>query len=394
MQSRRGLIWPILACLFLPLLAAWFIYPDTHLPPKFGIFPPEFVQAAPSFSLPVFCAFLLVCLAIAVFLIFPGLFGFKPAQPAPPVPFAKYPIWFWFGMVLTLFFWWLMWARTTVFGELVYYAFTPMWWGFVLLLDGLTYRRSGGKSLLASRPKTLLISALISVAGWCFFEYYDYFVLANWYYPNGRMAPLSHATIVVLYLLAYTTVWPAIFAWYRLLLSFPSLAVRYRNGPRLALPGSLLLWGGLALIVLMTFLPYPLFWVMWVGPLCVLAGMLIRKNIWTPFTAMSQGNWSPILLVAIASLFNGFFWEIWNYGSAHPDPALQTNPNFWIYEIPYVNVIHIFAEMPLLGYFGYLPFGVLVWVFFIWAGKVLGFDPALGDESTLQQASAKISHLP
>jgi hypothetical protein len=38
--------------------------------------------------------------------------------------------------------------------------------------------------------------------------------------------------------------------------------------------------------------------------------------------------------------------------------------------------------MPILGYFGYLPFGILVWVFFIWAGKILGFDSALdGDAS-------------
>ena len=33
--------------------------------------------------------------------------------------------------------------------------------------------------------------------------------------------------------------------------------------------------------------------------------------------------------------------------------------------------------MPLLGYFGYLPFGLLVWVMFIWAGKVFGFDTNL-----------------
>ncbi|MDA8224427.1 MAG: mechanosensitive ion channel protein MscS, partial [Betaproteobacteria bacterium] len=41
------------------------------------------------------------------------------------------------------------------------------------------------------------------------------------------------------------------------------------------------------------------------------------------------------------------------------------------------------SEMPLLGYFGYLPFGILVWIFFIWSGKLFGFDPDLGlDEST------------
>jgi hypothetical protein len=279
-----------------------------------------------------------------------------------------------------------MWARTTIFGDLVYVAFTPMWWGFILLLDGLTYRRSGGKSLLVNKPKMLFISALVSVAGWGFFEYFDYFVLSNWYYPNGHMAALSHATIVFLFLLAYTTVWPVVFEWYTLLATFPALAVRYSNGPKLALPGNLLIWVGLALIVLMVFFPYPMFWAMWVGPLSVLSGLLICNKIWTPFTAMAQGNWSPVMLVALSSLFTGFFWEMWNHGSEHINqispfsPLAPTNPNYWIYDIPYVNVIHLFSEMPLLGYFGYLPFGILVWVFFIWAGKVLGFDSDLNAE--------------
>lgn len=85
----------------------------------------------------------------------------------------------------------------------------------------------------------------------------------------------------------------------------------------------------------------------------------------------------PAVLVALGSLFNGFFWEVWNWGSAHPDPSFATNPNYWVYNIPYVNVIHLFAEMPLLGFAGYLPFGILVWLFFIWAGQLFGFDTSL-----------------
>ncbi|MFL9609099.1 hypothetical protein ACKF11_03340 [Methylobacillus sp. Pita2] len=182
---------------------------------------------------------------------------------------------------------------------------------------------------------------------------------------------------MALFLIAYTTVWPAIFEWYTLLKTCPKLASRYSQGPKLALPAWLLIWGGFALIFLMTFLPYPLFWVVWIGPFAVVAGILMRLNIWNPVSALAQGNWTPMILVALASLFNGFFWEVWNYGSAHPLPELQTNPNYWIYNIPYVDVIHIFAEMPLLGFFGYLPFGVLVWVVFIWAGKVFGFDSSI-----------------
>lgn len=382
MQSKFSLVWPAILMLVLPLAVAWFVYPETHLPPGFGIFPPEFVVAQPPFWLPYFLAVLLVVIAGVAFLLNPQWFGFQPVTPPPPTPPVSLPVWFWIGGALTLFFWWLMWSRITMFGDLVYYAFSPMWWGFILVLDGLTYRRNNGQSLLSSKPKTLLISAVVSIGGWLFFEYYDYFVLSNWYYPNGHMSELSHATIVVLFLIAYTTVWPAIFQWYTLLNTFPGLVARYSQGPKLALSGKLMMWLGFILIAAMVWQPTPLFWVMWVGPLAVFSGLLIQKQVWTPFTAMSQGNWSPMILMALSSLFNGFFWEMWNYGSAHPDPSLQTNPNYWIYDIPYVNIIHIFAEMPLLGYFGYLPFGILVWIVFLWAGKLLGFDTRLTDNSS------------
>ncbi len=387
MRLKVELLWPFLACLLLPLVAAWFAYPDTHLPPGFGVFPPEQVPGVPGFSLFVFILILIPCLGVTALLLFPALFGFKPVPPAPPAPSVRLPFWFWIGLAFTLFFWWLMWKRVTPFGDLVYYAFTPMWWGFIMVLDGLVYARKGGHSFMVDKPKLFLISALVSVAGWFFFEYFDYFTLSNWYYPNGHMAALPHSAIVVIFLLAYTTVWPAVLEWYALLMTCPKLAVRYSNGPKLVLPGSLLLWGGLLLITLTVFWPYPLFWAMWIGPLAVLSGQLIRKNIWTPFTALAQGNWSPMILAALASLCTGFFWEMWNHGSEYPNPLsgtvppFPTNPNFWIYDVPYVNVIHLYSEMPLLGYFGYLPFGILVWVFFIWAGKLFGFDPDFQGDS-------------
>jgi hypothetical protein len=384
-----SLIWPVLATIVVLLAASWFAYPSTHLPPGFGAFPPEFVQQAPRFWWPYFLLVLVVALVITAFLVFPQWFGFQPVPPqqrqAPPAN-TRLPWWFWVGAVFTAFFMWLMFARVTVFGPLVYYAFSPLWWGFIVMLDGVVYRRRGC-SLMANRPRTMLISALVSVAGWYYFEFANYFVLGNWYYPNGHMPELSHTTIVVLFLIAYTTVWPAIFEWYTLLVSFPNLVARYAQGPKLALPGAWLIAVGLLLLVAMVFWPLPLFWVVWIGPMIVIVGQMIRLQIWTPFTAMAQGNWSPMVLVALASLFNGFLWEFWNYGSAHPTTLPATNPNYWIYDIPYVDVIHIYAEMPLLGYFGYLPFGILVWVVFLWAGKLFGFDASLDLPDTKNAAA-------
>ncbi|HSI38689.1 MAG TPA: mechanosensitive ion channel protein MscS [Methylotenera sp.] len=375
-STRLALIVPIVIMALLPLLASWFAYPETHFPPGFGVFPPLFVEQPPGFSLTIFILLAIVEIAFIIFLVFPQWFGFNQLNPQPEPPGKPLPIWFWLGLATTLFFWWLMWTRETVFGNLVYYAFTPLWWGFIFTLDGLNYRFSGGYSLFANRPKTLLISAAVSLGGWFFFEYFDYFALGNWYYPNSTMPELSHSTIVWLYIIAYTTVWPAIFEWYTLFNCCPKLVARYAQGPKLNFPGKPMLYLSFISIAAMVFYPYPLFWVMWVGPLLGFAGLLIALNIWTPFTALANGNWSPMLLMALSTLLNGFFWEIWNYGSAHPATPV-TNPNYWLYDIPYVNVIHIFAEMPLLGYFGYLPFGILAWLIFIWTGKVFGFDTSL-----------------
>jgi hypothetical protein len=376
MKRVFGLVWPIILSIVLPLLAAWFMYPETHLPPGFGVFPPLFVAAAPDFNGLVFGVLALIELGIVIFLLFPQWFGFTVLAPAPKPASAKFPFWFWIGAAVTLFFWWLMWTRDTLFGDLVYYAFTPLWWGFILTLDGLVYHRSGGYSLLASRPTTVLISAVVSLVGWTYFEYFDYFALGDWYYPNSTMPQLSHSTIVLLFLTAYTTVWPAIFEWYTLLNTVPRLVARYSSGPKVVIAGGPLLWGGLFLIFALVFYPYPLFWVLWVGPLMIFSGQLLRKSIWNPFTAMAQGNWAPVLLMALATLSNGLVWEMWNWGSAHPTNPV-TNPNYWVYNIPYVNVIHIFSEMPLLGYMGYMPFGILAWAMFIWLGNLFGFDTAL-----------------
>jgi hypothetical protein len=91
------------------------------------------------------------------------------------------------------------------------------------------------------------------------------------------------------------------------------------------------------------------------------------------------------VLVALAGLASGFFWEFWNYGSNAFVP--NRNPHFWIYDIPYLNVIHVFSEMPLLGYIGYLPFGVQCWVWWLLVARVLNFDPAFDPRGAPNTAS-------
>ncbi|MCC5852832.1 MAG: mechanosensitive ion channel protein MscS [Alkalimonas sp.] len=370
---RIQLLWPILATLLVPLAVAWFVYPE-HLPPGFGVFPPQFQLAAPGFNLSVFLGGAAGAIFISALVIWPQKFGFKGAIPAEPAAKQPLPWWFWAGTLVTLFFWWLMWSHSTLFGNLVYWSFTPLWWGFIFVLDGLVYHRNNGVSLFSSRPKLLGLAGLVSILGWVYFEFFDYFVLENWYYPHASVAPWSQQLLSIEFLLTYSTVTPVLFQWYSLLNTFPKLVARYQNGPKMPLNANLLIGVGLALLAAMVLWPYPMFWVVWIGPFLVLLGCLQRLNIWTPFADIAKGNWTAGVLIAVSSMLNGLFWEFWNFGSNYFVTDSITNPNYWQYDIPYLNVIHLFSEMPLLGYFGYLPFGVIVWLFFIWSGKLLGFN--------------------
>ena len=266
-----------------------------------------------------------------------------------------------------------MWTRDTPFGDLVFWSFTPLWWGFIFFLDGIVYKRNNGASLFATKPKTLLLTGIVSTVGWVYFEYYDYFVLGNWYYPNAYQIPWSKVTLTIEFLITYSMITPVFFQWYNLFNTFPRFVARYQNGPKMVLNGNYMIILGLIIIALMVLMPYKMFWAVWIGPFVVMTGILLRLNIWNPFTDIAKGNWNDGVLIGLASFTNGILWEFWNYGSSHPvDPI--TNPNYWVYNIPYVDVIHIFSEMPLLGYWGYIPFGVLVWLVFIWAGNFFNFN--------------------
>ena len=62
---------------------------------------------------------------------------------------------------------------------------------------------------------------------------------------------------------------------------------------------------------------------------------------------LASGDWSLVFRFGIAALVCGLCWETWNYWSLAK----------WIYAVPYVHRFQIW-EMPLLGFGGYLPFGM------------------------------------
>ena len=86
---------------------------------------------------------------------------------------------------------------------------------------------------------------------------------------------------------------------------------------------------------------------LWIAPLLIIVSLQAIFNERHIFSDVAHGDWSFILSAAISALICGFFWEMWNYLSLAK----------WKYHVPYVDRFLIF-EMPILGYAGYLPFGL------------------------------------
>lgn len=359
----------------LPLLGS--LVKWTGLPPGYGEFPAQKVEADPGFSLLYFSLACIVALWITLVLLFPRLFGFKklPQEQEPQAVKTAFPVWFWWSLPVLAVSWFLMWARIKEFVPVENYTFVPLWWSFILILDGLVYKRTGGNSIISRKPHFMQLLAVVSCFSWFAFEYLNFFVIENWYYPNKDV--FSNFGNVFWFSLSYTTVLPAIVEWYLLLQTFKTLRNRYKSGPKFNVSRTLLIIYfiiGLFLAFGMGYYPYLLFWVLWVALVPMLSAAMAFCGYWTPFTPIKNGDWSKIILIALATLCNGFFWEFWNFGSEWFHDSMPTNPNYWKYSVPYLDKIHIFSEMPVLGYYGYLFFGVNCWIVWLIAAYVFKFD--------------------
>jgi hypothetical protein len=312
----------------------------------FFSFPPLIEHEPPHapFSAPVFAAIAALCGWAILFFAFPRRFGFSPPPAAPPPAPGRFPLHGRIGLWLMLAAWICAWSRCGLPQALAAHTFFPLWLGFIFTVDGWVFRRTGD-SLFSNHRPTFWALFPASALSWWYFELLNRLVL-NWWYEIPM--PFGPAHYLIYSSLCFSTVLPAVFGIRAWLASFPALRVRYSCGPRLRIPGAGAVFAacGLLVLPLLPLYPDPLFFLVWIAPLALLAGALGLVRIPTPFDAMKRGDWSPVLLLALSALICGFFWELWNFGSS---------PR-WAYSVPYVNRFHLF-EMPAVGYFGYLPFG-------------------------------------
>lgn len=260
-----------------------------------------------------------------------------------------FPWWGWIGIGIMLGGWYLSWNRFEWFRPYqVMMSYMPVWLGFILLMNALCVKRSG-RSPMTDYPWAYLATFPASSLFWWFFEYLNRYVW-NWYYVGiselGAFEYSAYATI------CFASVLPAVTAVAAWLHTFPAFDDSVYSGmarvnlrrPFWCLFLFVLSAVGLTGIVFFPAYAYPL---LWISPVTVflLVQFLLRQE--SVLDTLSCGNWSIFFRFAIASLICGFCWETWNYH------ALAK----WVYAVPYVQRFHVW-EMPLVGFAGYLPFGV------------------------------------
>lgn len=310
-------------------------------------FPPvtAYVAHAP-FSRIVFCIVALVIVASVV----PFTYCLSRSTGATPMLPARLrlPWWGWLGGVIVVLAWWLAWTRFAWFAPLQAFTFSPIWLGYILLVNALAYARTG-HCLLRDRPGYFLALFPFSAAFWWSFEYLNRFV-QNWYYVgSAEFTPWEYFWYATL---PFATVLPAVLSTRELLASLPWLSHGLENAWRISLPHPKLtatLMLALAGGVLMGIGVWPelLFPALWLAPLLLIIALQVIIGEITIFAPVSRGDWTQLWQAAVAALVCGFFWELWNYKSlVH-----------WQYSVPFVQRFQLF-HMPLLGYAGYLPFGL------------------------------------
>jgi hypothetical protein len=203
--------------------------------------------------------------------------------------------------------------------------------------------------MMLHRPRYVLSLFPLSAAFWWLFEYLNRFV-QNWYYVGA--SELSSIEYFLRATIPFSTVLPAVIGTAELLTSYPAVSAgleRFKPIHSVArnwASWSLLMLSGLGLLGIGLW-PNYLFPLVWVGPLLLIVSLESLAGRQTILSPLALGDWRGVWVAALAALTCGIFWELWNWKSlAH-----------WEYAIPFVHRSQVF-EMPLLGYAGYLPFGL------------------------------------
>jgi hypothetical protein len=254
----------------------------------------------------------------------------------------------WIGLALIAITWPLNWLLP---GLRTHFLFFFLWLGYALAVDGLVWLRKR-TSLLMRSWRAYVGMFLISAPAWWLFE------LINWRTQNWEYIGKNHfsaLTYGILATVSFSTVIPAVFGTAELIGTLGWIK-RLGRGPIIrptrAVTGAFFVAGWLMLGLLVAW-PRYFFPFVWLSVYFILEPI----NVWLGYRSLAdgtaRGDWRPVVALWLGTLVCGFFWEMWNF-YGYPR---------WVYAVPFVDFLHIF-EMPILGYGGYLPFGMELFALF------------------------------
>lgn len=334
-HTLKAAAW-VIPLVGLPLLGAWWAGQPLAWYLRFPPQPP--VQTVEEFSWPVFFGYLALELPLY------GLLFWAVRRCRRKLLSGAFPSWGWAAVGWLAVGWYLAWAQPAWAGGLVDFSFTLLWLGYIGVVNALCQQRTGA-CLLTAQPRFLLSLFPVSAGFWWYFEYLNRFV-GNWHYLGTE--ELSAWQYVWRASLPFATVLPAVVSTIAWLATFfgpsrdlPPLRLDFTWPARAGL-----ILGCLGLIGIGRW-PKWCFSGLWLAPLLVLASLQTLAGQTSYFAPLRQGRWEVLALPMLAGLICGFFWELWNFWSSPK----------WVYTVPFVSRFKIF-EMPVLGYAGYLPFGL------------------------------------
>jgi len=228
-----------------------------------------------------------------------------------------------------------------------FYCFA--WWSYILFIDAIIYRLKSN-SLLINRRKEFFLLIPWSVFIWLIFEAAN-LSLENWYYIN---LPNSTVERWLGYAIAYGTVLAGIFETMELLETlglFKTSSIKKTVISQGA--HQVLVALGTLFLISSVLIPQYFFPLIWVGFIFLLEPFVYRFGGKSLLRDLGEGKPGKIYLLFIAGLICGFLWEFWNFWTRSK----------WVYTVPFFENMKGF-EMPFLGFFGFPPFAVQVYVMY------------------------------
>lgn len=232
--------------------------------------------------------------------------------------------------------------------------FTPIvWTGYILFVDGLAARLAGLSYLTTARPEGGLV-ALVSIACWWLFEWYNAprfwhggaeAVGLWWQYHGLEVNPFLRR---VGYDWAFATIFPALFLTAIGLRAtvFREFRVPPWRPPPRVLDLSVAV-GVLAVVLPLLVVSWWLVPLVWLGWVLLLEPLNYRAGRPSWLADLTRGDASRLAALLAGGLICGVLWEFWNYGAT----------SRWTYTVPYLGHVKVF-EMPILGYLGFPPFAL------------------------------------